>query len=454
MLLIQNEQLLNFLKGNYSKSDLQEIFAFLQKQNTLKFSTLENGLFPAAMLDENTEYTGYSNVWVRDNVHVAHAHYVWGKTDIAAKNAQTLMRYFTKHRSRFEAIIQQPSLAKNVMNRPHIRFNGNTLEENSEDWPHAQNDALGYFLWFYCLLAREGLIKVSESDVETLALFSLYFRAIEFWQDEDSGHWEETRKISASSIGCVIAGLKALKQLNFNADFVAHCCQYNGIVITPRLLEELIQQGNAALNRILPAECIQDDPKKKREYDGALLFLIYPLNVVSKTMRETLLDRVLENLEGNYGIKRYLGDSFWFPNYKSILSQKERTADFSNEIEKRDAFLQPGEEAQWCIFDPIVSAIFGQKYQENHGSNNLQQQIHYLNRSLGQITGKDSEFGAYKCPELYHREGEKYVPSDATPLLWTQANLMIALKFMSTVGWVEGDKTQHQLVIKSPLTPL
>lgn len=430
MLIIHNEALLDLIRTSYTRSDIQTIFSRLGEKGTLSFPRLRNGLFPAAVLDDETEYTGYSNVWVRDNIHVAHAHYVWGKTEIAVLNAQTLMQYFNKHRSRFEAIIDQPSLAQEVMNRPHIRFNGETLEENPEDWPHAQNDALGYFLWFYCLLARDGFIEVSESDVQTLARFPLYFRAIAFWQDEDSGHWEETRKVAASSIGTVVAGLNALKQLHLNTDFIAHCCEYKGEVVTPHLLDELIQQGNAALDQILPAECIQDDPKKQRDYDGALLFLIYPLNVVSETMAVELRDRALDNLKGNYGIKRYLGDSFWFPNYKKLLSQEQRTADFSEEIEKRDAFLEPGQEAQWCIFDPIVSAIFGQHYQQTGRQFYLEQQTHYLNRSLGQITGQHSRFGPYQCPELYYLQDDQYVPSDATPLLWTQANLVIALKMM------------------------
>ncbi|AFZ42480.1 hypothetical protein PCC7418_0243 [Halothece sp. PCC 7418] len=430
MLIIHNEELLSFIQSRYSDSDLKALLDLLVEKKTLTFPRLENGLFPAAVLDDKTEYTGYSNVWVRDNIHVAHAHYIWGKTEIAVKNAQTLMAYFTKHRSRFEKIIKKPSLAQDVMNRPHIRFQGETLEENPEYWPHAQNDALGYFLWFYCLLARDGWLKVSESDVETLALFPLYFRAIAYWQDEDSGHWEETRKISASSIGTVVAGLRGLKQLNLKADFVAHCCQYDGEVITPQLLNDLMEKGNTTLLQILPAECLQTDPKKQRETDGALLFLIYPLQVVSQTMAIKVRDRALEMLKGNYGISRYLGDSFWFPNYKQILSQEQRTAEFSNEIEKRDAFLKPGEEAQWCIFDPIVSAIFGQQYQQTPAPYYLQQQTHYLNRALGQITGKNREFSAYQCPELYYRENGEYIPSDATPLLWTQANLVLALKEM------------------------
>ena len=41
----------------------------------------------------------------------------------------------------------------------------------------------------------------------------LYFQAIRYWQDEDSGHWEERRKIEASSIGAVVAGLRELRLL-------------------------------------------------------------------------------------------------------------------------------------------------------------------------------------------------------------------------------------------------
>ncbi|MEL6327714.1 MAG: phosphorylase kinase, partial [Cyanobacteria bacterium J06626_23] len=50
----------------------------------------------------------------------------------------------------------------------------------------------------------------------------------------------------------------------------------------------------------------------------------------------------------------------------------------------------------------------------------------YFNRSLGQLTAEDSPFGELKCPEAYYLEKGRYVPNDVTPLLWTQANLMLA----------------------------
>jgi phosphorylase kinase alpha/beta subunit len=53
---------------------------------------------------------------------------------------------------------------------------------------------------------------------------------------------------------------------------------------------------------------------------------------------------------------------------------------------------------------------------------------------LGQLTGEDCEAGEFKCPELYYMEDGKYIPNDSTPLLWTQANLRVALKKMDILG--------------------
>ncbi|NET37071.1 MAG: phosphorylase kinase [Cyanothece sp. SIO1E1] len=430
MLIVHNERILDLLKSSYTLEDIQKIVAFLAGQHTFDFPTLATGLFPAAILDGDTAYTGYANVWVRDNIHIAHAHYVLGRVDAARTNAQALMTYFQKYKWRFERIIDAEADPQHPMNRPHIRFDGNNLKELVQTWPHAQNDALGYFLWFYCTLIGDHCINPTPVDVETLALFPLYFQAIQYWQDQDSGHWEETRKIEASSIGTVIAGLKSLKQLYKEPAFVCHRCQYQAQIVTPQLLDDLIVQGTTALEQILPAECIQPDLAQNRRYDAALLFLIYPLQIISDQIADQILADVLNNLKRGHGICRYLGDSYWFADYKQTLAQEKRTADFSNNMTTRDACLQAGEEAQWCIFDPIVSIIFGIKFQQTHQQQYLHAQIQHLNRSLGQLTGTESEFGAFKCPELYYLEAGKYVPSDATPLLWTQANVAIALKMM------------------------
>ncbi|MFM6062037.1 MAG: glycoside hydrolase family 15 protein [Microcystis panniformis] len=428
MLVVHNEKILDFIKYRYSLGDLQRLSAFLSENDVLRFPQLENGLFPAALVSNETEYTGYANVWLRDNVYLAYSHYIIGQTAIAVKNIQTLINYFQKFQRRFINIIQGRVNPEKIRERPHIRFEGRTLTEIDQVWQHAQNDALGYFLWFYCRLAREKYVQLSPDCLETIALFPLYFQAISYWQDEDSGHWEETRKIEASSIGVVVAGLRELKRLLIETEINLTAENRR---ITPAFLADLIEIGEQALYQILPAECLLPVPQA-RSYDAALLFLIYPLQVVETNIADQILNNVIVHLQGDYGIRRYLGDSFWCRDYRLIPPEIRTTVltERENWLQEQGRGLNLGEEAQWCIFDPIISAIFALKFQSTGQEKYLNLQTRYFNRSLGQITGKDSPVGEFKCPELYYLEQGKYIPNDATPLLWTQANLQIALELI------------------------
>jgi phosphorylase kinase alpha/beta subunit len=405
---------------------LKDILDLLIKKDSFLFPSLKNGLFPAANLQVESKYTGYSNVWIRDNIYIDCAHYLNGKTDIAIKNINAFTEYFIRHKWRFEKIIAGELDFNDPMNRPHIRFNGDDLSEIKQKWAHAENDALGYFLWFFCKLYNEHAIaELNAAQTELLALFALYFDKIAYWQDEDSGHWEEVRKIEASSIGVVVAALGELNKIIIENKY---SLQYQGRTVSSEFVTELIAKGRNALHAILPAECIQ--PEKYRRYDAALLFLIFPLNVVSEEIADQILNDVGTCLQGDYGIRRYLGDSYWSADYKDKVKEEKRTIDVSDNIAERDSLLQSGQEAQWCIFDPVMSIIYGMKYQKTHDNHFLQLQTDYFNRSLSQLTPEDSRFGGFKCPELYYLEHGRYVPNDTTPLLWTQANLWMAFNYM------------------------
>ena len=112
-----------------------------------------------------------------------------------------LSTFFSKYLFRFDDIIAGAVDRKTPMNRPHIRFDGDSLSELPENWSHAQNDALGYFVCSSSNLASAGAIPLTGDGFALLEKFIAYFSAIQFWEDEDSGHWEQVRKISASSIG-------------------------------------------------------------------------------------------------------------------------------------------------------------------------------------------------------------------------------------------------------------
>jgi hypothetical protein len=434
VLVIQNETIVDYLRSSYRKDDVDPLLTFLNRHGTFRFSRSVKGFFPAASLAVDDEASGYQNAWVRDNVHIAHAHFVWGDRAVVSGTAKALMCFFQGQRFRMQRIIKSPALAADPMNRPHVRFNARNGQEIPQKWPHAQNDALGYFLWFFSKMAIEKLVNIEDAELQTLTDLTLYLRAIKYWKDPDSGHWEEARKICASSIGTVVAGLREFSRL----------CTLRSLYSLPALktrnlddilLTDMVSMGEKALNRILPHESKGPGNALKRRYDAALLFLIYPLEVVSSEMASQVLNEVTTALSGQMGIRRYLGDSYWCPDYRTVFPPGERSGDFSEKIEMRDAHIKAGQEAQWCIFDPIISCIHGVSIAKQQGSdqNRLLQSL-YLNRSLGQLTEEKNGVMAFQCPEAYFLENGFYVPNDHVPLQWTQANLRMALHWMEATA--------------------
>ncbi|AMV19942.1 glycoside hydrolase family 15 protein [Planctomyces sp. SH-PL14] len=406
-----------------TESDVRSLIAFLEEQGTFHFPRLQNGLFSAAAgTAEDFETTGYQHIWVRDNMHIAHAHLAIGQVDVAVQCVNTLLDYFTKHRHRMTTIEAEDIDYSNPMNRPHIRFDGRTLSELEEKWAHAQNDALGYFVWLTARLARQGHLTLTADQREVVLDIVRFWDKVKYWEDEDSGHWEEVRKIAASSVGVALAALKELD---------AFLGEAGRAPVLQALLSRLESQGKKALDGILPAECVQADPLKNRKYDAALLFLIYPMEVVDGAMADAIIANVEKHLMGPIGIRRYIGDSYWCADYKTLLSTELRTADFSDDLEARNALLREGMEAQWCIFDSIISVIYGRRYETSRSEADLARQRFFLERALKQLTPAESKFGPWKLPESYYCEKGKWVPNDITPLLWTQANLRLGLEQMA-----------------------
>jgi hypothetical protein len=432
MAIIHNNRVKALISSTYSAEALENISQMLCEGGTFDFTSLPNGLFSAS-LSEEAGQSGYANVWIRDNVYIAMSYFLIGRHDVAGRVATSLMKYFTKHRVRLEKMITGVSDPADFMSRPHVRFDGQYLDELPEAWNHAQNDALGYFLWFYCKMALHQVVCLGSDELYLLSLFPSYFEAIKFWKDQDSGHWEEDPKLEASSVGVVVAGLKELYAL-----YTSSIICINNNPLSPDtdlmlLVDELIKKGVKALVEILPNECVQPPPLL-RQYDAALIFLIYPLQVVDTDMASLILSRIKDKLEGDYGIRRYIGDSFWCRDYLDLppTIRTSKSTDRDAWLLSHDRKVRFGEEAQWCIFDPFISIIYGERYQKTGSIVALEQQVRYFNRSLGQITSADCvtdgvAIPELKCPELYFLSNGEFVPNTSTPLLWAQAGLQLAL---------------------------
>ena len=381
----------------------------LQLAETLAVHPNEHGIYAASASQGEDAASGYQNAWLRDNAMVAYSRWASGDAESAQGTARGLTAFLKTQAEKMERIIAKPKRKEEVNERPHIRFNAKTLSENEESWAHAQNDALGEAVWLRFLLANEAGMALEADERELYALFPAYFEAIQYWKDADSGAWEESRKVNSSSIGAVMAGLREMDRFVREGNELGE--------VKKSGLAELLKRGRRVLEVQLPFEA----PPERRT-DAALLFLIYPLGVVSEPrMRRFITSLVRARLMGEVGIRRYLGDSYFCQDYDVWFPPEERSGEFSEKVDVRDEFLQPGCEAQWCLFDPLLSVIYGAEYQESGRAESLELQLEHVNRAIAQLDEG-------RCPELYFLKRGKWVTNEHTPLAWTQANLSMAVE--------------------------
>jgi GH15 family glucan-1,4-alpha-glucosidase len=392
------------------RSRLRILHRRLEECGTLRIQPNQNGVYAASTSQTADSPSGYQNAWLRDNAMIAFSRWECGDSESAFKTLQGLSTFLKTQTHKMEAIIDHPKLGQNVQRRPHVRFDATTLKELEESWPHAQNDALAYVVWLRLrLAASDTQFQLSRDERGLFDLFPEYFRAIRYWEDLDSGAWEERRKINSSSVGAVVAALLEFQKLEQSRSGRSSKAER-------KRLETLIRHGLHTLHEQLPFEA-----PPNRKTDAALLFLIYPLGLISPSgpirdrgMQDWILALVRARLLGAIGIKRYIGDSYYCQDYDKWFSPEQSSGDFSSRNDLRDELLQPGCEAQWCLFDPLLSIIYGER-------GLLAEQLEFLNRALAQLTVDGA------CAELYYLRNGSYVPNDHTPLAWTQANLALAI---------------------------
>jgi GH15 family glucan-1,4-alpha-glucosidase len=413
-LALESGLLRHLIADTYTRERLSEIKQALAEHRSHQISPVANGLFAASSSQAAASLTGYQNVWVRDNIMVADCFRRRDQLAPAIACVQGLTRFFATQLVRFREIISDPTRAlhKDANRRPHIRLTAQNLAELPEKWTHAQNDALGEALWFRFQLANSNVLPMTDADYQIYRNFPAYFAAIEYWHDPDSGAWEEGRKVNSSSVGAVLAGLEEMRRYHSSKKASAADAEQ---------LTQLIAKGRQRLDSTLPFES-----PPERLVDSALLFLIHPLGLVqTREMEDAILNLVQARLKGEVGIKRYAGDSYFCQDYDEWFPAGQMSSAFSDKLEFRDAHLQPNCEAQWCLFDPLLSIIYGRRFLADRSDRaSLQKQIHYFNRSLSQVTATG------ECPELYFLKHGSYIPNIHTPLAWTQANQAVALYLM------------------------
>jgi phosphorylase kinase alpha/beta subunit len=172
----------------------------------------------------------------------------------------------------------------------------------------------------------------------------------------------------------------------------------------------------------------------RRQHDAALLFLVEPLHVLTDERAVVVVADIEQHLQRHIGIARYKGDTYWEPDFKQKMDVSERTWAAPGRTESRNitaaGIAYSGKEAQWTLFDSLLSTYWGKQYMASGNPIHRQKQLSYLDRSLKQLHPTDE---GLRLPEAYYYEPDEsyewhWVPNDHMPLLWSQANLLTALK--------------------------
>lgn len=431
----------------------------LEGQGTLAFSPHESGLFSASDLTpEMGEATGQGMAWLRDNAHVINALRITNQHELAGPAGEAICRILLNNEDILDDVAQG-----DLSRRLPVRVDSNTLKNDTE--PRIQNDAVGYALWSAGCLIEDGVIRATKDRLRVLDKTVTYLEKIYYWRDADDGHWEEKRNIHFSSVGTAFAGLQTVQRLfnrlNYRSTTAIDPLLSQGQATMFSLFARDVTQVKDAmeLNRLEKAPIARDDndvlenprdylenfnPDQRRR-DAALLFLVEPLHVFRGVLAQATVKAIEKDLMRDRGIARYPGDTYWSPRFKDIMPIEERTTAAEGRAEMRDriaaGIAYSGKEAQWTLFDPLLSVYWGKQYIENKDLEARAKQLHHLNRSLAQLTIKD---GSLRMPEAYYYDYEGpdktgknvRIPNDHTPLLWSQANLLLALNVFEKSGAV------------------
>lgn len=329
---------------------------------SLRSLRLSNGFYIASTTEE------YQYTWLRDNFYCSLPELIFNPKNYA----QTFHSWLDHYRDWIYNSLDRPRTL------PHVKMNLD-MSPLETGWNHAQFDTIGYFLFGVALGEKSGLkILRDVKDWSVIVDLMKFLDTINYTEYPECGAWEENNESPRiSSIGAIVAGLEAIKNLE----------QYSW----PKpLVDRLISQGIEAIQAVFPNET------PSREVDLAQLFLLFPFTIFTTRMEDVILSRVHERLEKENGLIRYENDLYFNASSPGI--------GYHNHLYNPEIKEAYGNEAEW----PFGFIYLGLIYLKR---GNIKKAEYYYNKVQDQI----------KLPELY----VKGVSNGNEPLGWGVALLLI-----------------------------
>ncbi|XP_074617313.1 phosphorylase b kinase regulatory subunit beta-like isoform X2 [Acropora palmata] len=325
-----------------TRKDKLDIFYCQVKKYILQYQSGSIGLFPLHTSGKNEESH------VRDNVYCAMA--VWalglayrhmddsdGRAYELKQAAVKCMRGILFCYMRQADKVEQFKKNQSSHNSLHVKFNVNTGDTvtSDYDWEHLQIDAVSLYLLTLVQMTASGLQIIYTND-EVDFVQNLVYYIERAYRTPDYGMWERGSKenvghkeLNASSIGMAKAALEALNGFNV---YGIQGTSSSVIYVDP----DAHNRNYTIMHSMLPVA------SSSKETDASLLMITgFPAFAVSDaSLCKKAKDIVLEKLEGNYGLKRFLRDG-----YKCVLEDRHRRY-----YENRELQVFDGIECEWPFF--------------------------------------------------------------------------------------------------------
>lgn len=488
-----------------SKATLRQLITLLHNNGAFSIKTEKHTFAdvdgtPHAVRIPRAAETGMwpmgTNLWIRDLSFTAGNMLVAGRTgipwheDLLSLGKELLLSGLTlmstvSQRKRFESVLMSdnPTYWQDPTNWPHIfleilpNLNGAAVEK----WSHKQ-DAWQILAVNTLDAISRGDLKLSElmpQHLQFLGALVPFLAKIKFYENENSGSWEELPAIRSSVILWDVALAVRLAAFAKSADgafleeafrhYRPHLGAPWNQLTCATTAEQLAREGAHVLGRVLPYESPtypSDDPRSRK----ADIALIYHLMIEGPQMTAKLaglgshwvtraekgvlqlIEVLADKRTGAY--KRYLGDSYQGLNYftyqtvarlKAICGAPSGDASGLTEFVNRQNAIPAGHEAAWC--HPIwqLATFYGKRFAATGDAESRRMQLHMIATGLRNITGEGEwsidkleneemrlfSVPAYRFTECFiameDENGLLRIPSPHTPLNWCTAEAILAL---------------------------
>ncbi|MGO8673166.1 MAG: glycoside hydrolase family 15 protein [Capsulimonadaceae bacterium] len=383
------------------------------------------GLMPASTAVN--AHGNYADAWVRDNVYsilaawglgIAYRQLDWDKgrgyelDQSVVKCMRGLLVAMMRQANKVERFKHTQSPLDSLHAKYDTRTGGTVVGD--ADWGHLQIDATSLYLLMLAQMTASGLCILYTIDEVNFVQNLIYYigRA---YRTPDFGIWERGNKINvgsaelnASSIGMAKAALEALNGLDM---FGVRGSQASVLHVLP----DEIARCRITLESLLPWE------SRSKEVDSALLSIVgYPAFAVEDGgLVERTRARIVQNLQGRYGCKRFLRDG-----HQTVIEDAGRLHYEAWELKQFDNI-----ECEWPLF--YVYLMLDAHFRGDDAAVD-----DYRERIRRILVVRD---GTELLPELYYvpRSGveierrephsQDRLPNDNIPLIWAQSLYYVAL---------------------------